>query len=119
MGRLENKLGRLKARKNRIRKKVSGSKERPRVSVRFSNRNIFAQMIDDEAGKTLASVSTLEKGAPATGKNAGAAKKLGQTLAERAKEAGVTKVVFDRNGRRYHGKVKEFADALKEQGIGI
>lgn len=119
MGRLEDKLGRLKVRKNRIRKKVSGSKERPRVSVRFSNRNIFAQMIDDQAGRTLASASTLEKDAPVTGKSVEAAKKLGLALAERAKAAGVTKVVFDRNGRRYHGKVKEFADALREQGIGI
>lgn len=107
----------LKARKFRIRKKVRGIAARPRVNVFFSNKNIFAQVIDDDAGKTIVSCSTLGKDSSIKGKNRSAAKQLGSVLAEKAKSAGVTSMVFDRNGRRYHGKVKEIAEAIREKGI--
>jgi len=108
---------RLKARKFRIRKKVRGAAERPRVSVYFSNKNIFAQIIDDGSGRTLFSLSTLGKKAVAKGKSRETAKQVGADLAEKAKAAGITSMVFDRNGRRYHGKVKDFAEAIREKGI--
>ena len=108
---------RLAARKARIKKKIRGVAGRPRVSVYFSNRNITAQVIDDEAGKTLASVCSLEKGCPVKGKNLTAAKALGAALAEKVKTAGITAVVFDRNGKLYHGKVKAFAEAMREKGL--
>lgn len=108
---------RLKARKFRIRKKVRGAAARPRVSVYFSNKNIFAQIIDDDAGRTLFSLSTLGKEAAPRGKNREIAKQVGADLAEKAKAAGITSMVFDRNGRRYHGKIKDFAEAIREKGI--
>jgi len=108
---------RLESRKIRIRKKIRGVAGRPRVSVYFSNRNITAQVIDDAAGKTLAAVCSLEKGSAVKGKNLAAAKALGAALAEKAKAAGITTVVFDRNGKLYHGRVKAFAEALREKGL--
>ena len=107
----------LKARKFRIRKKVRGRASRPRVSVYFSNRNIFAQIIDDDSGRTLFSLSTLGKKAAAKGKSREIAKQVGAELAEKATAAGITSMVFDRNGRKYHGKVKDFAEAIREKGI--
>ena len=103
----------------RIRKKVVGTSERPRLSVHFSNKHIYAQAIDDTAGRTLTFVSTLGKELKEQklqANNAGAAA-LGKAFGEKAKEAGIGKVVFDRNGRRYHGCVKTFADAAREAGL--
>lgn len=104
----------------RIRKKVSGSKERPRMSVCFTQRNIHVQFVDDTAGVTLAAASTLSKALPERGKlgaNVAGAKRLGQFAAERAKEKGIQEVVFDRGAARYHGKVKALADAAREAGL--
>lgn len=103
----------------RIRKKIAGTAERPRLCVSFSNKHIYAQAIDDAAGKTLVSVSSLAK--DLKGENLSAnresAVKLGKAFAEKAKEAKLTTVVFDRHGRPYHGRVKEFAEAVREGGI--
>jgi large subunit ribosomal protein L18 len=104
----------------RIRKKISGTKDRPRMSVRFSNENIYVQFIDDAAGVTLASASTLHKSVPDRDKlaaNAVSAKKIGAIAAEAAKGKGISRVVFDRSGSRYHGKVKALADAAREAGL--
>jgi large subunit ribosomal protein L18 len=105
-------------RHHRVRKKVKGVDTRPRLAVFRSNKHITAQVIDDVAGKTLAAASTTEadlKGG-ATG-NKDAAKKIGALVAERAKAAGVTKVVFDRGGFLYHGRVAAVADAAREAGL--
>lgn len=104
----------------RIRKKVTGTRARPRMSVRFTERNIHVQFIDDEAGLTLASASTLNKSIPDREKlaaNVTSAKLIGKYAAEAAKGKGIERVVFDRNGARYHGKVKALADAARESGL--
>ena len=104
----------------RIRKKVSGTKERPRMSVRFSNQHIMVQFIDDVARVTLASASTQGKKAQAEKKlaaNVAGAKQIGVLAAEAAKSKGIVKVVFDRSGARFHGKVKGLADAAREGGL--
>jgi len=104
----------------RIRKKVVGTGVRPRMSVRFTNENIYVQFIDDAAGKTLASASTLHKSVPdrdKLGANAVTAKKIGAIAAEAAKSKGIKSVVFDRSGARFHGKVKALADAAREAGL--
>jgi large subunit ribosomal protein L18 len=104
-------------RHGRVRKKVQGTAERPRLAVFRSNRHISVQVIDDRAGVTLAAASTYEKGfGDATG-NKDAAAKVGSTIAERAKAAGVTAVVFDRGGNLYHGRVAAVADAAREGGL--
>jgi large subunit ribosomal protein L18 len=106
-------------RHRRVRKKVRGTAERPRLAVFRSNNHIYAQVIDDVAGRTLASASTIDpsaKGAGGTG-NAEAAKKVGTLVAERANAAGVSKVVFDRGGFLYHGRVAALADAAREAGL--
>ena len=115
--RLDKKKKRLAARKFRIRKKIKGVPERPRVSVFFSNSSIIAQVIDDESGKTLAAVSTGQKDAAEKGRNRKAAKWVGEAVAEKALEKGISKVVYDRNGRLYHGKVKELAEAMRSKGL--
>ncbi|MCB1224992.1 MAG: 50S ribosomal protein L18 [Verrucomicrobiales bacterium] len=102
---------------HRIRKKLRGSAERPRLAVYFSNKNVYAQIIDDDAGRTLCSASTKEKGFGAANSNSACAAKVGQTLAERAKAQNVSAVVFDRGGFTFHGKVKALADAAREQGL--
>lgn len=100
----------------RVRKKVSGTTERPRLTVFFSNKNVYAQIINDETSRTLCSASTKEKGA--TGKaNVASATKVGELIAERAQAGGVTAVVFDRGGIKYHGKVKALADAARGKGL--
>jgi len=106
-------------RKRRIRKKISGTTEMPRLTVFRSLKHISAQLIDDSTGKTLCSASTYEKGFEAKGKggNRTAAKLVGGAIAERAKSKGVEKVVFDRNGCIYHGRVKELADAARQKGL--
>jgi len=103
----------------RVRRKVIGSAERPRLSVRFSQRHIHAQVIDDRAGRTLAAASTQAKDLrdQKLKTNAAGAIALGQRLASTAKAAGVTAVVFDRGGRRFHGCVKAFADAARAAGL--
>ena len=104
----------------RIRKKVSGTKERPRMSVCFTNKNIHVQFIDDTAGVTLAAASTVSKATPDREKlaaNAGSAKSVGALAAKAALGKGIKQVVFDRNGSRYHGKVKALADAAREAGL--
>ena len=102
----------------RVRKKISGSPVRPRLVVTRSARNIFAQLIDDVAGHTLASASTLEKDVRGTsGANIGAASEVGKRLAAAAKKAGVTQVVFDRGGFLFHGRVKALAEAAREGGL--
>ncbi len=112
-------LKRRLRRKNRIRKKIRGTAERPRVSVFISNKNVSAQVIDDDSGKTLVSASTVEKGAVQKGKDREAAKWVGSALSEKALGAGIKAVVFDRNGYRYHGKVKELAEAMREKGLSL
>ena len=112
----KKQLGRDR-RHRRVRKKVQGSPDRPRLAVFRSSKHIVAQVIDDVAGVTLASASTLEKDFDGYGGNIDAATKVGRLAAERAKAAGVTKVVFDRGGNRYHGRVKALADAARDAGL--
>ncbi|ORE89983.1 50S ribosomal protein L18 [Aurantimonas sp. 22II-16-19i] len=113
----------LRRRASRIRrslKKVANG--RPRLSVHRSSKNIYAQVIDDEAGRTLASASTLEptlRGDLKTGADVAAATAVGKLVAERAKEAGVTDVVFDRGAFIYHGRVKALADSAREAGLNF
>lgn len=106
-------------RHNRLRKKVIGSAERPRLSVSFSEKHMYVQLIDDDKGCTIAATSTLdpifkESGAKA---NVNGAEIIGKIVAEKAKEAGVSVVVFDRGGYRYHGRVKAIAEAARENGL--
>jgi large subunit ribosomal protein L18 len=104
----------------RIRKKVSGTAERPRMNVRFSNLNIYVQFIDDIAGRTLASAATTSKALPDREKlaaNMASAKVMGAFAAQTALGKGIKNVVFDRNGARYHGKVKVLAEAAREAGL--
>lgn len=102
----------------RIRKKVKGTAERPRLAVFRSLQHIYVQVIDDRAGRTLAAASSAEKNAPVkSGGNVAAAKEIGRLLAERAKAAGITKVVFDRGGYLYHGRVKALAESAREAGL--
>jgi large subunit ribosomal protein L18 len=101
----------------RIRHKVRGTSERPRLAVFRSLTNIYVQVIDDSQGTTLVSASTIEKGKRAKGGNLAAAKTIGKLVAERAKEKGIQKVVFDRGGYIYHGRVKALADAAREAGL--
>ena len=106
-------------RHHRVRKKVVGTPERPRLAVFRSNRHIVAQIIDDRTGRTIASASTVEKdlrGGGGTGNKAAAAT-VGRLVAERAKAAGVSKVVFDRGGFLYHGRVAAVGDAAREAGM--
>jgi len=105
-------------RQRRVRKKVSGTTNRPRLSVFRSNRHISAQIIDDENGRTVVAASTSEADMRGvTTSNKEAATKVGQLLAERAQAAGVQSVVFDRGGNKYHGRVAALADAAREAGL--
>lgn len=113
-------LSPIKMRHRRIRKRVSGTSERPRLAVYFSERNIYAQLIDDVAGITLASAQTTEadfRSDAATRANKVTAEKVGRLVADRAKAKNINKVVFDRGGFLYHGKVKALADAAREAGL--
>ena len=116
------KLTGRQRRKYRIRNKVSGSPERPRLSVFRSGKHIYAQVIDDESGKTLAAASTLSpdlKGTFGEGDKSDAAKKVGALLAKMCLEKKVEQVVFDRNGYLYHGRVKALADGAREAGLSF
>jgi large subunit ribosomal protein L18 len=103
----------------RVRKKIAGSTERPRLSIFRSSKHMYAQIIDDVKGVTLAAASTLDKelSEAGAGGNVEAAKKVGALIAQRAKQSGVTQVVFDRGGYLYHGRVQALADAAREAGL--
>lgn len=109
----------LNMRHVRLRKKVTGTSERPRLAVHFSGQHIYAQIIDDLSGQTLASVNTTEANIKAQKPraNAATAMTVGKLIAERAKEAKIVRIVFDRGGFIYHGKVKALADAVREGGL--
>jgi large subunit ribosomal protein L18 len=114
------KLESRERRKLRIRKHVDGTTERPRLSIFRSARHIYAQVIDDTSGATLASASTLSKdlrGGLGEGNKTVAAKKVGALVAQQCKTRGIAKVVFDRNGYLYHGRVKALAEAAREAGL--
>ena len=107
-------------RKAHVRKKVIGTTDRPRLSVFRSHKNIYAQIIDDAQGRTLVTASTQDagsRGQVAYGGNRPAAEKVGEMLAQRAVEAGIKKVVFDRNGYPYHGRVQQLAEAARKGGL--
>jgi large subunit ribosomal protein L18 len=110
------KVARAKVR-HRVRKKISGTAQRPRLAVHFSNMNVYAQLIDDEKGITLASASTMDKAVGKKGANLDSAAKVGEIVAQRAKDARIEAVVFDRGGYQYHGKVKALADAARAAGL--
>ena len=117
MSQLDRRVVRKKIHR-RIRKKVKGTAERPRLAVYFSNKNVYAQLIDDEQQKTLAAASTLDKEVGHRGKACVAsAVKVGEVIAQRAVSAQVNQVLFDRGGHLYHGKVKALADAAREGGL--
>ena len=101
----------------RVRNKISGTAERPRLNVFRSNTNIYAQIIDDLSGTTLAAASSLDKEITGNGGNKEAAKEVGKLVAKRAADKGITEVVFDRGGYVYHGRVKELADGAREGGL--
>ena len=105
-------------RHQRVRRKVNGTTERPRLAVFRSNRHIYVQLVDDVTGRTLAAASDMDEGI-AAGKKADRAKAVGQLMARRAKEAGVERVVFDRGGRLYHGRVRALAEGAREEGLQI
>jgi large subunit ribosomal protein L18 len=104
-------------RHTRVRKRVRGTAERPRLAVFRSNRYIYAQLIDDVSGETLAAASSQEADLRGSSLNVDTASKVGALLGSRAKEAGVELVVFDRGGYKYHGKIKALADAAREAGL--
>ncbi|MCQ2558098.1 MAG: 50S ribosomal protein L18 [Oscillospiraceae bacterium] len=104
-------------RHNRVRGKISGTAERPRLCVFRSEANIYAQIIDDVAGNTLVAASTVEKAFEGNGGNCDAAKKIGAVIAERALQKGIEEVVFDRGGYIYHGRVKALAEGAREGGL--
>lgn len=106
-----------KKRHLRVRSKISGTAERPRLAVYRSNKNIYAQIIDDVQGTTLVSASSLEAGFEGIGSNKEAAKKVGKMVAERAIQKGIDEVVFDRGGYIYHGRVSELAEGAREGGL--
>ncbi len=115
-----NKADKNKARlkrHQRIRNKISGTAERPRLNVFRSTKNIYAQLIDDVKGITLASASTLDKEFDAYGGNKKAAREVGKMVAKRAAEKGITEVVFDRGGYIFHGRVQELAEGAREGGL--
>jgi large subunit ribosomal protein L18 len=109
------KHSRRLARKQRIRARVIGTATRPRLTVYCSLTTIYAQLVDDTAGKTIAAASSKE--AKSKSKNVEAATKVGELIAKKAKDAKITAIVFDRNGRRYHGRVKALADAARKSGL--
>lgn len=117
---IQNKQRLARLRHFRVRKKVNGTPERPRMSVKFTGQHIYVQFIDDSAGVTLAAASTRAKAIRAEGTlkaNVDSAKKIGAVAAQAALDKGLKKVVFDRGDARYHGKVKALADAAREAGL--
>jgi len=119
-GRSAPRVGSRQRRHLRVRKKIEGSAQRPRLVVTRSARNMFAQLIDDTVGNTLASASTLEESIrAASGDKTAKAKQVGALLAERAVKAGVSAAVFDRAGYAYHGRVAALADGAREGGLAL
>ena len=112
----DSNKARLK-RHRRVRAKVSGTPERPRLNVFRSNKHIYAQIIDDINGVTLASASSMDKGFEGSGGNAEGARKVGEMIAKNAADKGISEVVFDRGGYLYHGRVKELAEGARENGL--
>lgn len=112
-----NKTSRRERIKKGIRKSLTGTAERPRLSVFRSNKGIYAQVIDDVAGKTLASASSSSKDFAASGTKIEQSKAVGKLVAEKAVAAGISKVVFDRNGYLYHGRIKSLAEGAREGGL--
>ena len=106
-------------RHKRVRGKVSGTPERPRLNVFRSNANIYAQVIDDTTGTTLCAASTLDKSFNGNGGNKEAAREVGKLIAQKAAEKGITNVVFDRGGYIFHGRVKELAEGAREGGLNF
>ena len=117
MNKYQKKAAGLARRKRRVRAKIFGTPERPRLCVHRTNANIYAQVIDDANGVTLVSASSTEKDFGSYGGNKEAARKVGQIVAERAKAKGISVVVFDRGGYLYHGRVKELAEGAREGGL--
>mgnify|MGYP000341354355 CR=1 FL=1 len=117
MNKHKAKLEGLKRRQRRVRGKVSGTSERPRLRVTRTNANIYAQIIDDVAGNTLVAASSLDKEIEGNGGNKAAARAVGKLVAERAKAKGIDVVVFDRGGYLYHGRVAELAEGAREGGL--
>ena len=103
--------------RERIRSKITGTNERPRLAVFKSLKHIYVQVIDDATGKTIIAASTRDKDASAKGANAASAKAVGAAIAKKAKDKGITRVVFDRGGYLYHGNIKALADAARENGL--
>lgn len=114
-----SKLKRRKRIQRRVRKKISGTAQRPRLSVFRSNKYIYAQLIDDVAGKTIAQASSYEAAVANDGNKSEQAASVGKLIAERAKAAGIDKAVFDRSGYLYHGRVKSLADGAREGGLNL
>ena len=120
MNKFQAKQAGLERRKRRVRAKVSGTAERPRLAVHRTNAHIYAQVIDDVEGRTICAASTLDPEFRATGKvgsNKEAAEFVGELVAKRAAEKGITEVTFDRGGRIYHGRVKALADGARNAGL--
>ena len=117
MNRILQKRGRLDRRIKRVRHAIRSRHQRPRLVFNRSNNFLYAQVIDDKTGVTVCSATTMEKSFSAPKKNKDAASRLGAILAQRAKEKGITKVVLDRCGRLYHGRIAAFADAAREKGL--
>ncbi len=118
---IEKKILQRQRRKRRVRRHITGTSERPRLTVFRSHNNIYAQIIDDQAGHTLVAASSAEQptsqALPTGGGNKAAAAAVGQSLASKAVERGIKKVVFDRNGYPYHGRIRELADAARKAGL--
>jgi large subunit ribosomal protein L18 len=117
---IQKKRAGLKRRHLRLRKRLEGTAERPRLTVYRSSKHVYAQLVDDVAGRTLVSASTLQeplKGSLKGTGNKAAATKVGELIAAKAKEAGIEQVCFDRGGRMYHGRVKALADAARKGGL--
>lgn len=117
MARMGHKQGLLRRRKQRVRKKITGTSDCPRLTVYRSLNHIYAQLIDDVSGRTLAQASSLAMGID--GGTVDAAKKVGKQLADTAKAQSIGQVAFDRNGRRYHGRVRALAEAAREGGLKL
>jgi large subunit ribosomal protein L18 len=103
----------------RVRKKIAGTAERPRLAVFRSNRHIYAQLIDDVNGRTLAAASTLDADAAKQGSKAEVAKSIGELVGRRAKDAGIAAAIFDRGGYQYHGRVRAVAEGVREAGVNL
>ena len=118
MNRITSRIKRYTRRRHGVRKNIFGSPSRPRLTITRTGKNMYAQVIDDTSGRTICSASTIEKESKVdAGSNCAAAKEIGNRIAEKAKAEGVESVVFDRNGYRYHGRVKALADAAREGGL--